>query len=339
MPAARSLRQHFDAYDPRLWSDATVLLGGGGARGLAHLGAMHAIGQFGIGVGRLVGVSMGALMASLCAVHRNVASAESAVREFLQSDACQTLQQHVVQAASDPHRHSLTASAAAHLSDPGDFSDDAIDRAEKAQARAAWGHRFRRFMWIQRFLSRAAKDQSLLPQSVLTDIIDALLPNIAIEDLSTPLHLITVDMRTGEKVVLSSGSLRRAVLCSMSIPGIFPAVPDSGRLLADVGVYDAVPCGLTRKLMESLRVSHDLIVVDVGKTQSANRECRTALNSIMRFQELAERQIRESELLDADVVIRPAFDSTAWFDFSNPDALITAGHDAGLMSLGTMYQS
>ncbi|WP_218933427.1 patatin-like phospholipase family protein [Rubripirellula lacrimiformis] len=287
---------------------ATVLLGGGGARGLAHLGAMRAIGESGIHVERIIGVSMGALMASLFAVHRNVDMAEAESRRFLNSPACDRLQRQVLGVACDPE-------------------------SETSRPRGNRRGKLRNFMWVQTLLFRAARQPSILPDSVLRCIIDNLLPDVGIEDLSTPLHLLAVDVQTGQRVCLSRGSLREAVRCSMSIPGVFPAVNRGTAQLADLGVYDAVPCDLARQIIsqngagDGSKTSR-LIVVDVGRSTSSFPNCRTAIESVLRFQELAEQQMRDFQLASADLVIRPQFGSTPWFDFSLPDRLIESGYSA-----------
>ncbi len=291
------------------WSDTTVVLGGGGARGLAHLGAMRAIGQSGRCVGRLVGVSMGALMASLCAVERDVQQAESIAREFLTSERYRTLQKQVIGGASGA---------------------SSSDRSE-----SGWSQRWRTLLWARRAIARAARDRSLLPSLVLDTIVESLIPDILIEDLSTPLHLIAVDLKSGERVVISSGPLRSAVTASMSIPGVFPPVLRDHRELSDVGVYDAVPCDLVRQLMNEDQGECDLIVVDVSRSESTNAACRTALQSVLRFQELAEQRIREHQLALADIVIRPQLGSVAWFDFTRPDPLIEAGYEEARVALMT----
>ncbi|MCA9135738.1 MAG: patatin-like phospholipase family protein [Planctomycetales bacterium] len=289
------------------WADATVMLGGGGARGLAHLGAMRAIGHSGIGVGRMVGVSMGALMAALCAVERDVERAETLARDFLESDRYRTLQQRVVGAAAGA--------------------------SGRDESNARWLRRWTRLFWAQKAIGRAARTESLLPSTLLEAITDELLPDIAIEDLRTPLHLIAVDLRTGERLILDRGPLRKAVVASMSIPGVFPAVEIDGRRLSDVGVYDAVPCDLAEQVMNGVG---ELIVIDVSPTESAHAECKTALQSVMRFQELAEERIRQQQLKLADLVVRPQLGKVAWFDFTNPDPLIQAGYEAAAGALAAV---
>ncbi len=61
------------------------------------------------------------------------------------------------------------------------------------------------------------------------------------EDLRIPLHLVATDMLTGEKVIMSEGSLFDAVRATVSIPMVFPPWPVQGRLLMDGAVCNPLP--------------------------------------------------------------------------------------------------
>ncbi|EMI16536.1 Patatin domain protein [Rhodopirellula maiorica SM1] len=286
-----------------------VILGGGGARGLSHLGAMKAIGESGNAISNLIGVSMGALVASLCAYERNIDNATNSVLQFLKSSSYRRLQVKVMRAAKGAARQSETN---------------------------RWAARVVHGLLSHQFLARMARSPSLLPGSFLDAIIDPLIPDVDIRDLPTPLHLVAVDLVTGRRVVLSAGPLRTAVRASMSIPGIFPAVPWEDQLLSDVGVYDAVPCGVVDECDHPSGETRGIIAVDVGKTLDRNVQCRSGMDAILRFQELAEQQIRQHSLQAADVVIRPDVQHVSWFDFTSPEPVIQAGYDAGTKSLESL---
>ena len=68
-----------------------------------------------------------------------------------------------------------------------------------------------------------------------------------IEDLALPLHIVATDFETGNKVVMSSGSLFDAVRASLAIPLIFPPWPVNGRYLVDGAVCDPLPVDVAIK--------------------------------------------------------------------------------------------
>lgn len=69
----------------------------------------------------------------------------------------------------------------------------------------------------------------------LQKIIDRLLGGKRFEDLAIPFAAVAVDIASGEKVILKTGSVAEAVQASCSIPGIFEPVPLNGHLLVDGG--------------------------------------------------------------------------------------------------------
>ena len=81
----------------------------------------------------------------------------------------------------------------------------------------------------------------LVPASGLTRLIDAHLAVERLEDLPIALHVVAVDVLTGEELRLSRGPLRDAVLASSAIPGVLPPVRWEDRSLMDGGVANNTP--------------------------------------------------------------------------------------------------
>ena len=282
-----------------------LVLGAGGARGLAHLGVMKALGESQVQINRIVGVSMGSLVGGLCAVEGDVARATQKVLDFFDSSSGRKLRSAVMATGG-------TSADSESFSWP-------VTVLRKIKKRTA--------------MIRALRSQSLLSSTVLRDAIDLIIPDLSIEDLPTPLQIVTVDIRTGTRVILNSGSLRRAIRASMSIPGIFPAVSHQSQRLGDIGVYDSVPCDIPVDRRCLLQKGEPIIAVDVGQDVEEQTDRQTALHSAMRFQAFAEQTIRQQSLARADVVVKPNIERIPWFDFSNPQAVIEAGYDAAIKTL------
>lgn len=283
---------------------AVIALGGGGARGLAHLGVMQSIGESGVQTERIVGVSMGSLVGAMCAVGPDILRVQAKAIELLRSPIFQ-LKQEVLFGAAPP-------------------GDD-----ESSGGIFSWYGRLRKYLNAHRKLTRAVTSDSLISAEPLQESIEYLLPDIDIQELPIPLSIVAVDLLTGSRVVLEKGPLRDAVRASASIPGIFPPVRWGDMLLADIGVIESIPT-----LVASAYATDLTIAVDVGQDNTRIHECNTALEVMMRVDDICERLMRRHLNDAADLVIRPDVGNVAWFDFSEPERLIAEGRSAGHRAIG-----
>lgn len=78
-------------------------------------------------------------------------------------------------------------------------------------------------------------------------------------DLVIPCAAVATDLASGQPVVLRQGDLRRAVMASAAIPGVFPPVRIGARTLVDGGVVAQVPLLAARDLG-----ARTLVVLDAG---------------------------------------------------------------------------
>ena len=278
---------------------AVIALGGGGARGIAHLGVMQSIGDAGVQTERIVGVSMGSLVGAMCAADPDILRVQAKAIELLHSPVFQ-LKQEILFGAAPP------------------------DESESSGGVFSWYGRLRKYLKAHQKLTRAVTSASMISDEPLRESIDYLVPDINIEDLPTPLSIVAVDLLSGQRIVLEQGPLRKAVLASASIPGIFPPVAWDDMLLSDIGVIESIPIFVAQSYASDLTIG-----VDVGQDNNKIEGCNTALETMMRVDDICERLMRRHLNDAADLVIRPDVGNVAWFDFSNPESLIAEGRAAG----------
>jgi NTE family protein len=278
---------------------AVVALGGGGARGISHLGVMQAIGDAGVRTERIVGVSMGSLVGAMCAATPDIRLVQAKAIELLHSPIFQ-LKQEILFGAKRPSESESTGSL------------------------TSWYGRLRSYLSAHKKLTRAVTSPSLISATPLIESIEYLLPDIDIQELPTPLSIVTLDLLTGQRIVIEKGSLRKAVLASASIPGIFPPVVWDNMLLADLGVLESVPTMIARSYASDLTIG-----VDVAQDRRRVQGCKTALETMMRVDDICEQLMRRHLLDAADLIVRPNVGNVAWFDFSEPERLINEGRNAG----------
>jgi NTE family protein len=94
----------------------------------------------------------------------------------------------------------------------------------------------------------------------------------ALEDAAIPLHVIAVDLYSGEEVRLSQGSAIEAVMASAAIPGVFPPVSWEGMELIDGGVANNTPISHALELG-----AEEIYVLPAGRACALEEPPRGAL--------------------------------------------------------------
>lgn len=282
----------------------SLALGGGGARGMAHLGVIESLLEAEVSIDRIVGVSIGSLAGAMYAFNPDVRNCQQAALEYLTSDSFQRHQKIMFGAKGGDGEAQTTG---------GVF---------------AWYSRAKDYLRANRIFHRVISHPSLLPGVVLRDVVDNLLPDADIAEATIPLSIVAVDLRSGHKVILERGSVREAVRASSSLPGIFPPVEFEGMLLSDVGVFYSLPTTVARSYG-----LHQVIAVDVSSDMRRIQDCGTAFDVLMRMDEIGESLFRKHVRDAADLVIRPDVSGIQWFDFSSPQELIDTGRTAGRMAM------
>ncbi len=109
----------------------------------------------------------------------------------------------------------------------------------------------------------------------------------------------------------------------MSLPGIFPPVEHNGMLLCDIGVVDSIPSTVANAYATDMTIA-----VDIGQNNARIENFDSALDVMMRMQDIGEQILRREKSQWANIHIRPDLAEVAWFDFRNPERLIDCGRDA-----------
>ncbi len=178
--------------------------------------------------------------------------------------------------------------------------------------------------------------------------------NAMIEDMILPFAAVAADVRTGERLVLRSGSLTQAVRASISIPGLFEPVRVDHRLLIDGGLADPMPVEAVRKMGADKVVGVDLnwqtclytqeevacrrkTAVGVRKRKlpfggkgPGKRRIPNMWEVAVAGNMIAQKHLTESRLRvdPCDYLIRPEVASISTFDFNKSESGIEAGYEA-----------
>ncbi len=193
-------------------SKIALALGGGGVRGLAHIGVLKVLGRGGIPIDSIVGTSMGALVGAAYAVEPDAAALEKRVLEFFTNESGQNI--------------GLKRLDRLHPFNP-----------EKTDLM----HRIVRIAEKHLFLSLAILRKTLITEDEMKRLLKVFLPDIDIGDTRIPYAATAVDLVSGREVILNRGPLIRAVMASCAVPGFMPPVTWGDMILADGAVINPIP--------------------------------------------------------------------------------------------------
>ncbi len=150
------------------------------------------------------------------------------------------------------------------------------------------------------------------------------LPIKKFSSLPIPFAAVATDLRTAEKVVLSSGSIARAVQASCSLPVIFTPTEINRKVLVDGGVASQVPVRAVREVLGAKKVVAVNVNYKALETEEYDSVIKIATHLSMMW---ASRNAREEEKL-ADVVIQVNAKGLSLYDLSKAEELMQRGRKA-----------
>lgn len=171
----------------------------------------------------------------------------------------------------------------------------------------------------------------VVPDSGLRKLISQHMEGKRLEDLPLPLHLVAVDVLTGEELRLSAGSMLEAVMASVAIPGVLPPVRWDDHVLMDGAVANDTPLSHAVELG-----AREIYVLPTGHACALEESPRGALEMALHALSLLvqRRLIDDLEKLKdcAKLVVLPPPCPLAItpIDFGHADELIVRAYaDAG----------
>lgn len=279
-------------------NDAKVglVLSGGGAKGLAHIGALKVIEESGIKIDYIAGTSMGAIVGALYSAGYSAHQLDSIFQEInfnilIQDDIPRSAKTFYEK--HDAEKYALTLP----------FDNFQVS-----------------------FPSGLSRGQNIY------NLISGLTMHLGdIRDFSKmpiPFFCIASNIETGEQVILDKGSLPLAVSASGAIPSLFAPVRIGGQLLTDGGVTNNYPVEELRK-----RGAEIIIGVDVQDTLMDREELKSALNILNQIGNFRTIREMENKIALTDIYIKPDIRDYNVLSFERGGAIINSGEEAAKIKL------
>ena len=165
--------------------------------------------------------------------------------------------------------------------------------------------------------------KGLLSTRKITKMLSRDIGNRTFQDLTIPLSVVTTELSTGEEVVINTGSVKEAVLASISIAGVFPPKEVNGRLLIDGGYVNQVPVSVARNMGADF-----VIAVVVGYWAKKRDKYKNSSQIFIRAIDIMARKLAAKEEEGADVIIKPDVESESLAAYHKAAFFIEAGEKA-----------
>lgn len=276
-----------------------LVLSGGGARGVAHVGVLKALEELRIPVDYIAGTSMGAVVGGLYASGLSTEQLDDWFRNadwhFLLSD-------------------SLPRESESYRTKQRQFDMNqgiALTMGKKGTPKIPAG-------LITARNVMASLRQLTVPVRKIDDF----------DNLPIPFRATATDVESGDPVVLREGDLVEAIRASLSIPAVFTPQFIKGRLLVDGGITNNFPIDLARAADVDV-----IIAVDVGEQLKKAPELDTAptiANQVLTI--LIQNQIKKqiAMLRPSDTLIRIKLEGMAPTDFVKSAQGLDVGYKAAM---------
>lgn len=278
-----------------------LVLEGGGALGLAHIGVIETIEALGIPIDLVVGTSMGAIVGGLYAVGYDSEELEAIA---LEADWLEL------------------------------FSEYQPSRSDSFRTRELQSRFFASVPFDRHGLRGSG---GLLSGMKILTYMDCLVSGVQaspdFDALPRRYRAVATDISTGEAVVLGKGSISDAMRASMGIPGVFAPHVIDGRYLLDGGIVNNLPVDVARDLGADIIIAVEL----VGGFEPLRRVLdRSPLDYLARTLDIMIQANVEEQIPGADLIIQIDLQDYTVMDFARSRMIIDQGRLAAKDNSGAL---
>ena len=270
-----------------------IALGGGGAKGLAHIGILEVLDEHAIRPEYVAGTSIGAIVGALYSLKGRAEGLRDQARTMIASE---------------------------------EFKNLELDKFYTSEKNIF--ERFRHELFEKFYLGSLLFKRSHSKYDATRKIFRDMFGGSSFDDCHIGFSCNALDIQSGEEVVFERGSLADAVWASCAIPGIFPPFVQAQRLLVDGGVIDNIP---VEPLLNMGAGS--VLAVYLNQRPEFQGEPNTGFQINQRSYLFMKYHLDHRILSKADLAVMPDVHDFHWADFNSLDELVERGRRAALENI------
>ncbi len=268
-----------------------LVLSGGGAKGLAHIGALKVIEEAGVKVDYIGGTSMGAIVGALYASGYSAQELDSIFR----------------------------------VTDFASLIQDNVPRGAKTFYEKENSERYALTLPFTNF--KVTFPQAISGgQNIYNELVRLLFHVKDIQDfkkLPIPFLCMATNVETGEQVLLDQGFLPEAIVASGTFPSLFEPSEIDGDILIDGGVVNNYPIDRVKAMGADI-----IIGVDVQHDLATRESLSSATEILLQINNYRTVNDMKKKSEETDIYIRPAIDEFSVIDFGRSKEIVESGEAA-----------
>lgn len=272
----------------------TLVLSGGGARGLAQIGVLRALDENGLKPSCIVATSMGAIIGSFYACGYSPDFIEKQARQMSWNSIFSNSVSRIRQFVSD-----------------------------KTESQ--------NYLWEMQFddnmrlilPTSLSYGQAVYNYTIPWLTVPQYMAGMNFDSLPVQLRITATDILSGQRVVFSKGNISTAIRASCAIPLAYSPVYLDSMILLDGGLSANIPVSVAKELSDRA-----VVAVDVTSKLWKKADLDNPIHFVDQIASIGIKVQKERDRALADVIISPSIDKITNNDFSSIDTLIKLGYMA-----------
>ena len=266
-----------------------LALGGGGARGAAHIGILHVLHENKIIPELLAGTSAGAVIGAMYSARPDPQWIENRFGEFLMNENTKFRATAVLM--NDRNAETLLEKATKKIQD-----------------------HFAVILGVNR--------SYIIKRDVIDEMLEYLLPVKTFEELQIPLKVVATDIQSASEHVYDKGNLLEAVSRSCSIPGFVKPTRDGDAMLVDGGVTNPLPISVLKPACDFV------LAINIDRGSLPRMKSPNMVEIMKRADLITGSRLATEILREADFLIAPDVLGLHWSDYDHFEPLVANGRKA-----------
>lgn len=266
-----------------------LALGGGAARGYAHIGILEVLERENCLPDMICGTSMGAVIGGLYAHFRSVEKLKEHLMNYFENE--------------DSVHKLMHKNIVKEEIQTKNFMDNLMSYVKKGV-----------------MYGKTITSTSVVSKEMYFKTFDKLIPDVNIEDLSIPFSVVVTELNKGEELLVTKGSLKNALMASSAIPGVYPPLFYEDMILVDGGWTDKTPVNPCKQMGAS-----EVAAVCVSRELDDTNDFRMGMDIIIRANAVTTNTLAALQTQSAEVILYPAVSHIHWVDFGALNEGIEAG--------------